>query len=109
MAAPTPDTARLKRSYERNLGHSRFWAGVGTVLLAGLLLFIANTLWEIGADSKVWTLLAANVFMVGILVLVQAIAISFVLAWRFRNLYWRDDAALTKIEQGNQDNQEATL
>ena len=24
----TPDVARLKRSYERNLGHSRFWAGV---------------------------------------------------------------------------------
>lgn len=60
MATPTPNTARLKRSYERNLGHSRFWAGVGTVLLAALLLFIANTLWEIGADPKVWTPLASN-------------------------------------------------
>ena len=60
VATPIPDTARLKRSYERNLGHSRFWAGVGTVLLAALLLFIANTLWEIGTDPKVRTPSALN-------------------------------------------------
>lgn len=60
MATPTPDKARLKRSYERNLGHSRFWAGVGTVLLAAPLLCIANTLWEIGADPKVRTPSASN-------------------------------------------------
>ena len=103
MATPTPDTARLKRSYERNRGHSRFWAGVGTVLLAGLLLFIANTLWEIGTDPKVWTPFAPNAFAIGIVLLVEAIALSFLLAWRFRNLYRMDDAALTKVEQDNQE------
>ena len=46
----TPDAARLKRSYERNLGHSRFWAGVGTAILGALLLFIANKLWEVGKN-----------------------------------------------------------
>ncbi len=103
MATPTPDTARLKRSYERNLGHARFWSGVGTVLLAGLLLFIANTLWEIGANPKVWTPLAANVFMIGIFVLVEALVFSFLLSWAFRNLYRLDDQELTRIEQGDQE------
>lgn len=107
MATPTLDTARLKRSYERNLGHSRFWAGVGTVLLAALLLFIANTLWEIGTDPKVRTPLALNAFVVGIFFLAEATMLSFALAWLFRNLYRLDDRALTEIEQGNQDNQEA--
>ena len=107
VATPTPNTARLKRSYERNLGHSRFWAGVGTVLLAALLLFIANTLWEIGTDPKVRTSLARDVFAIGIFFLAEATMLSFALAWAFRNLYRLDDKALTEIEQGNQDNQEA--
>ncbi len=103
MATPIPDTARLKRSYERNLGHARFWGGVGTALLAGLLLFIANTLWEIGANPKVWTPLAENVFTIGIIILGEAVAISFVLAWTFRNFYRWDDQELTRTEQNNQE------
>ena len=103
MATPTPDKARLKRSYERTLGHSRFWAGVGTVLLAALLLFIANTLWEIGTDPKVRTPLALNVFAIGILILVEAITLSFLMALRFRNLYRMDDAALAQIEHNHQE------
>ena len=95
---PIPDKARLKRSYERNLGHSRFWAGVGTVLLAGMLLFVANTLWEVGTCQKVWTPLASNAFAIGIFILDEAIALSFVLAWTFRNLYRLDDRVLTEIE-----------
>ena len=98
----SPGSAQLKRSYERNLGHSRFWAGAGTVLLAGLLLFIANTLWEIGANPKIWTPLSAYALAIGAAVLVHATAVSFALAWRFRNLYQRDDAALIQIEQAGQ-------
>ena len=91
----TPDVARLKRSYERNVGHSRFWAGVGTAILGGLLLFITNTLWEIGKNPQIWTPLVKSVFSIGIFVLGQATVISFALAWTFRNLYRSDDAALT--------------
>jgi len=99
----SPGSARLKRSYERNLGHSRFWAVAGTILLAGLLLFIANTLWEISANPKTGTLSSAYALAIGAAVLAPATAISFALAWMFRNWYRRDDAALIQIEQVGQD------
>ena len=98
-----PDTARLTRSYERNLGHSRFWAGVGTALLAGLLLFVANAIWRIGTDPEIWTPFAETAFAIGIVILGEAVAISFVLAWSFRNFYRRDDQQLSSIEQYNQE------
>ena len=99
----SPGSARLKRSYERNLGYCRFWAGAGTILLAGLLLFIANTLWEIGANPKIGTPLSAYTFAIGAVVLAHATVVSSALAWMFRNWYRRDDTALTQIEQAGQD------
>ena len=106
MAVSTPDTARLKRSYERNLGHFRFWAGVGTALLGGLLLFIANTLWAVGSDPGVWSSVAEISFSLGILVIAQAMVVSFSLAWIFREYYRLDDQALAKMELGTQNDQE---
>ena len=97
------EDARLKRSYERNVVYSRFWSGVGTALLIGLLLFVANALWEVGTDPKIWTPLAEIVFAMGILILAQFAAIGFALAWTFRNLYLSDDCALARIEQDNQE------
>lgn len=97
------DIARLNRSYERNVGHSKFWAGVGTALLGGLLLFIANALWEIGTNPKLWTPLAETVFGIGIFILGEAAAVSFVTSWTFRNLYRWDDRELTRIEQENRE------
>ena len=99
----TSDTGRLKRSYERNVGHSRFWAGVGTALLAGLLLFVVNALWEVGKNPDAWTPLAENLFMLGVVTLGEAVGISFVIAWTFRNLYRLDDATLAEMERGNQE------
>lgn len=97
------DTKRLKRSYERNLGHSRFWAGVGTVLLAGLLLFVARALWEVGKNPEVWTPLAEIAYAMVVIMLGQAIAVVFGLSGYFRNLYLRDDQELSRIEQNNQE------
>ena len=99
----TSGTERLKRSYDRNLGHSRFWAGVGTALIAGLLLFVARGLWEVGKNPEVWTPLAELAYVMVVIILGQAIAIVFALSGYFRNLYQQDDAELTRIEQGNQE------
>ena len=108
MAISTSDPARLQRSYERNLGHSRFWAGVGAALLGGLLLFIANTLWAVGSDPELWSPLAQNLFSIGILILGEAMVLSFSLSWLFRQFYRSDDRALAEIERGNRDDQGAT-
>lgn len=109
MAISTSDAAHLKRSYERNLGHFRFWAGVGTALLGGLLLFIANTLWAVGRDDPgVWSTVAEISFSLGILVIAQAMVVSFSLAWIFREHYRLDDRALAKIEQDKRNDQKVT-
>ena len=108
MAISTSDTAQLKRSYERNLGHFRFWAGLGTALLGGLLLFIANALWAVGSDPGVWSYVAEISFSLGILIIAQAMVVSFSLAWIFREYYRLDDRALAKMEQGNPNDQEVT-
>ena len=108
VAISTSDPARRQRAYERNLGHSRFWAGVGAALLGGLLLFIANTLWAVGSDPEVWSPLAQNLFSIGILILGQAMVLSFSLSWLFRQFYRSDDRALIEIERGKQDGQGVT-
>lgn len=89
---------RLQRSYERNLGHCRFWAGLGTAILGALMLFIANVVWDIGQDPQAWTPPSEAALSIGIFILGQAATISFIVAWTFRNLYRSDDAALTGDE-----------
>ena len=89
---------RLQRSYERNLGHSRFWAGVGTAIFGALLLFIANALWEIGKEPQGWTPVTEAAFSISTFILGQAATISFLIAWTFRNLYHSDDEELTEEE-----------
>ena len=89
---------RLQRSYERNLGHCRFWAGLGTAILGALLLFIANVVWDIGQDPQAWAPPSEAALSIGIFILGQAATISFIVAWTFRNLYRSDDAALTVDE-----------
>lgn len=94
---------RLKRSYERNLGHSRFWAGVAAALLGAFLLFIAEELWEISQDPKLSIPVDEAAFVVGVVVLTAAFGVSGTISLVFRILYRRNDAELTRIEQYNQE------
>jgi len=125
------NAARLQRSYERNLGHSRFWAGVGAALLGSFLLFAAEWLWEIGGEvestnpgeysaelveaenerrgkpdaeqSPPGARISDNIpFLVGLLLLTVAFGACVSLSATFRRLYRQDDAALAEIERGGQ-------
>ena len=93
-----PDVDRLRRSYARNLGHSRFWAGVGTALLGAFLLFAAEALWEIGKQPSLYTRQVEVAFALGVGVLGIAVASSFLLAAIFWVLYRRDDDVMALIE-----------
>ena len=96
-----PGLNRLRRSYDRNLGHARFWAGVGTALLGAFLLFTAEALWEIGKNPALYTPEVEFAFSIGTWLLAIAVAGCFLLAAIFGVLYQRDDAALAEIEEDN--------
>lgn len=94
---------RLKRSYERNLGHSRFWAGVAAALLGAFLLFIAEELWEISRDPKLSIPVDEAAFVVGVVILTAAFGVSCTMSLMFMIFYRRNDAELARIEQENQE------
>lgn len=93
-----PSARRLERSYQRNLGHARFWAGVAAALLGAFLLFIAEVLWAISQDPKLSVPLDEAGFMVGVVILTVAFGVCCTVSLMFRIFYRRDDAALAAIE-----------
>ena len=95
------NAAQLRRSYERNLGHSRFWAGAGAALLAAFLLFVADVLLAASRDPGAYTSEVSFAFLVGAWMLGVAAGLCFLTAV-FNILYRLDDAALAEIEQAGQ-------
>lgn len=98
-----PSARRLERSYQRNLGHARFWAGVAAALLGAFLLFIAEVLWAISQDPKLSVPLDEAGFMVGVVILTVAFGVCCTVSLMFRTFYRRDDAALAAIEHTHQE------
>ena len=96
------NAAQLRRSYERNLGHSRFWAGVGAALLAAFLLFVADFLLAASRDPGSYTNEASFAFLVGAWMLDIAAGLCFLTAAVFNVLYRQDDGALAEIERAGQ-------
>ena len=103
---PDQNSDQLRRSYKRNLGHSRFWAGVGAALLGAFLLFVSEVLWEVGKEPGSYTALTEAAFGFGLWLLGISVGTCFLLSWLFRDFYRLDDRALAEIERGNRDNQE---
>ena len=98
-----PNAYRLERSYQRNLGHARFWAGIAAALLGAFLLFIAEILWEVSQDPKLSVPLDEAGFVVGIVILTVAFGVCCTVSLLFWTFYRRDDAALAAIERTHQE------
>ena len=96
------NAAQLRRSYERNLGHSRFWAGAGAALLAAFLLFVADVLLAASRDPGAYTSEVSFAFLVGAWMLGIATGLCFLTAAVFNILYRQDDGALAEIERAGQ-------
>ena len=72
-------------------------------MLGAFVLFVVESLWEVGRSTEDSIPVDDPAFTVGALILGIAVASSLVLSVIFRFLYQRDDAALTTIERGNQE------
>ena len=109
--------ARLKRSYDRNVGWCRFWVGVSLAIATLTFTFAVERVFEplfepttaicrsadTENDGQVDLISFVSIGIIFLLILLSAVCA--VLSARFSTLYRRDDAALADIDQ---DHPEAT-
>ena len=92
------DTADLQRSYERNLGYTRFWLGVGIAVLSLLFTFGYDLIF---GDSRPPAITA----WLALFALFALAALCFYLVLHFRILYRGNNADLVRIARNKRNHQ----
>ena len=99
----SPDYARRKRSYERNLGYARLWTGVGLAVLSLFFTFLFGQLIDLIDDTASQDAAKLDLIELAVYVLSIAAAVCFNTGIIFWLLYRYDDLVLVRIEQANQE------